>query len=182
LCASILVFSLPELRLLDAADAEVEATFPYVPGLLSFRELPALVAACANLTVRPEVILCDGQGQAHPRRLGLASHLGLLFDLPSIGCAKSRLCGDHDEPGPCRGDRAVLRDGREVIGTVLRTRDHVRPLYISVGHRVRLRDAVELVLRCGAGYRLPEPTRQADQRVGRRARELRALAAAQALR
>jgi len=177
LCASILVFSLPELQLLDAADAEVEAAFPYVPGLLSFREIPALLAACARLRVRPDAIMCDGQGRAHPRRFGLACHLGLLLDMPTVGCAKSRLIGEHREPGARRGDRVPLHDGREVIGTVLRTRDGVRPLYISVGHRARLRDAVDLVLRCGAGYRLPEPTRRADQRVGRRAKELRSLGA-----
>jgi deoxyribonuclease V len=160
------------LTVVDAAEAVVPTRFPYVPGLLSFRELPALLAAFARLHVRPDAILCDGQGEAHPRRFGLASHLGVLLDIPTIGCAKSRLIGEHDEPGPLRGDRVPLRDGREVVGTVLRTRDRVRPLFISAGHRVTRRDAEALVLRCGAGYRLPEPTRRADAVVGRLARSL----------
>jgi len=184
LCAAVLVFALPkvrrtaprgsapELTLVDMAEAVVPTRFPYVPGLLSFRELPALLAAFSRLHVRPDAILCDGQGVAHPRRFGLACHLGVLLDLPTIGCAKSRLIGEHEEPGSKRGDRAPLRDGSEVIGTVLRTRDRVRPLYISAGHRVTRRDAEALVLRCGAGYRLPEPTRQADAAVGRLARSL----------
>lgn len=172
LCAVWLVFSLPALEILDRAEAVVPARFPYVPGLLSFRELPALLEAFARLRVRPEAILCDGQGIAHPRRFGLACHLGVLLDLPSVGCAKSRLVGEHDEPGRERGARAPLRDGRETIGAVLRTRDGVRPLYVSIGHRVTLADAVRLVLRCGAGFRLPEPTRRADQEVGRLARSL----------
>jgi deoxyribonuclease V len=172
LCAAALVFAVPGLQMVDAAEAVVPTRFPYVPGLLSFRELPALLAAFARLRTRPDAILCDGQGIAHPRRFGLACHLGLLLDLPTVGCAKSRLIGEHDEPGPYRGDRVPLRDRREVIGTVLRTRDRVRPLFISAGHRVTRRDAEALVLRCGAGYRLPEPTRQADVAVGRLARSL----------
>jgi deoxyribonuclease V len=172
LCAVWVVFSLPELARCDQADAVVEASFPYVPGLLSFREIPALLAAYAKLAVKPEAVLCDGQGIAHPRRFGLASHLGVLLDLPSCGCAKSRLVGTHDEPGRERGAQSPLRDGEEVIGAVLRTRAEVKPLFVSAGHRMRLADAVHLVLRCGAGYRLPEPTRQADQAVGRLARSL----------
>ncbi len=184
LCAVVAAFALPlgrrtaregrvsELELVDVAEAVVPARFPYVPGLLSFRELPALLAAFSRLRVRPDAILCDGQGVAHPRRFGLACHLGVLLDLPAIGCAKSRLIGAHEEPGSHRGDRTPLRDGREMIGTVLRTRDRVRPLFVSVGHRATLRDAVHLVLRCGAGYRLPEPTRWADAAVGRLARSL----------
>jgi deoxyribonuclease V len=173
LCAAVLVFTLPGLKVVDAAEAVVPTRFPYVPGLLSFRELPPLLAALARLRECPDAIICDGQGIAHPRRFGLACHLGVLLDLPTVGCAKSRLIGAHDEPGPLRGDRVPLRDGRETIGTVLRTRERVRPLYISAGHRVTRRDAEVLVLSCGAGYRLPEPTRQADAAVGRLARSLR---------
>jgi deoxyribonuclease V len=172
ICAAVLVLELPGLAVIDAAEAVVPMTFPYVPGLLSFRELPALLAAFAQLQARPDAVLCDGQGIAHPRRFGLACHLGLLLDLPTVGCAKSRLIGKHGEPGPRRGDRTPLRDGCQVIGTVLRTRDRVRPLYISPGHRATLRDAAALVLLCGAGYRLPEPTRRADAAVGRLARSL----------
>lgn len=139
--------------------------FPYVPGLLSFRETPTLLAALRRLTQTPDALLCDGQGIAHPRRFGLASHLGLLCDLPTVGCAKSRLTGTHAEPGPARGDQTPLRDGDERIGAVLRTRDGTRPLFISVGHRADLESAVALVLACGAGFRLPEPTRLADHLV-----------------
>lgn len=137
--------------------------FPYVPGLLSFREAPALLAALRRLQQRPDVLFCDGQGLAHPRRFGIACHVGLLADLPSVGCAKSLLVGDHAAPGPRRGARAPLRWHGERIGTVLRTRDGVRPLFVSPGHRMDHATAVCLVLMCGAGYRLPEPVRRADQ-------------------
>ncbi len=174
LCASVRVFALPHLELLDAADAVRPTAFPYVPGLLSFREAPALLAAFARLRIRPDAILCDGQGVAHPRRFGLACHLGVLLDLPSVGCAKSRLVGTHREPATARGSTAPLLDGDEVMGAVVRTRSGVRPIYVSIGHRIRLDDAVRLVLRCGGGYRLPEPTRQADLAAGRLARALEA--------
>ncbi|MCP5517548.1 MAG: endonuclease V [Verrucomicrobiales bacterium] len=141
--------------------------FPYVPGLLSFREAPALLAAVRRLKQTPDVLLADGHGLAHPRRFGIACHLGVLCDLPSIGCAKSRLIGAHDEPGLRRGDRSFLYDQGETIGTVLRTREGTRPLFISVGHRADLEGAVALVLACGAGFRLPEPTRLADRLVAR---------------
>ena len=118
------------------------AKFPYVPGLLSFREAPALLEAFDRLKTRPDVVLCDGQGIAHPRRLGIASHLGLWLDLPTVGCAKSRLCGKYDEPGPDRGDRSPLVDKGEVIGAVLRTRAEVAPLFVSPGHRCDLEGAV----------------------------------------
>jgi deoxyribonuclease V len=120
-----------------------------------------LMEAFARLSARPDLLLADAQGLAHPRRLGLACHLGLLYDIPTIGCAKSRLCGEHDDVGPERGSRTDLRDGAEVIGAVVRTRDDVKPLYISIGHRIGLEEAVEWVLRCCRGYRLPEPTRLA---------------------
>ena len=143
------------------------ARFPYIPGLLTFREGPAVTACFEQLHERPDVVMYDGQGVAHPRRMGLAAHMGVLTDLPSIGCAKSRLVGAHREPGPRRGDHAPLRDGREVLGSVLRTRDGVKPVFVSVGHRVRLARARAVVLQCTAGYRLPEPTRQAHLLVNR---------------
>jgi deoxyribonuclease V len=160
---AVVVLAYPDLRPVEQSVAEVPLTFPYVPGLLSFRETPVLMEAFARLSVRPDLLLADAQGLAHPRRLGLACHLGLLYDIPTIGCAKSRLCGEHDEVGTERGSRTDLRDGAEVIGAVVRTRDDVKPLYISIGHRIGLEEAVEWVLRCCRGYRLPEPTRLAHQ-------------------
>ena len=163
--ASVVVLDAKTLEVLEVSDARAAARFPYVPGLLSFREVPALLEAFRGIRRRPDALLCDGQGRAHPRRFGLACHLGLLLNLPSVGVAKSRLLGDAEDPGPKRGAATAIRDRREIVGRLLRTRDHVRPLYISVGHRITLEDAVTLVFRMGAGYRLPEPTRLADQRV-----------------
>jgi deoxyribonuclease V len=140
-------------------------TFPYVPGLLSFREAPAALAALRKLATAPDALMCDGQGIAHPRRFGLACHVGLIADLPTLGCAKSRLCGEHRRPGWRRGSKAALTHEGEVVGTVLRTRDDVRPLYVSIGHRVDLATAERLVLACAVRYRLPEPTRLADRLV-----------------
>ena len=139
--------------------------FPYVPGLLSFREAPALRAVLARVQTPYDALLCDGQGLAHPRRLGLACHLGVLLDTPAVGCAKSRLVGEHAEPGRERGDRAELRHRGERVGTVLRTRTGVKPLFVSPGHRCDHTGAVELVLRCCGGFRLPEPVRLADRGV-----------------
>ncbi len=141
------------------------AKFPYVPGLLSFREAPALLEAFDRLKTRPDVVLCDGQGIAHPRRLGIASHLGLRLGLPTVGCAKSRLCGHYDEPGPDRGDRSPLVDKGETIGAVLRTRANVAPLFVSPGHRCDLESAVALVLATTRKYRLPIPSRMAHEYV-----------------
>jgi len=159
--AAIAVLSFPELKLVDTALARCDTVFPYVPGYLSFRELPAVMQALDKLHIRPDLLLCDGQGIAHPRRFGIACHLGVLTDLPSIGVAKSRLIGTYQEPGPRKGDRAVLLDGEERIGTVLRTRDGVKPLYISPGHRISQASAVKWVLDCTTRYRLPETTRHA---------------------
>ncbi len=159
------------LDVLAESVVERDCTFPYVPGLLSFREAPAVLAAIEALPQRPDLLMVDGQGLAHPRRFGLACHVGCWLDLPAIGVAKSRLCGQHLEP-PCdRGGRATLRDGGEVIGEVVRTRTGVRPLYVSIGHRVTLEEAVAWTLHAARRYRLPEPTRQADQRVARAKRE-----------
>lgn len=141
---------------------------PYVPGLLSFREVPATLSAFDKLTIRPQLVMVDGQGIAHPHRLGVASHLGLWLDLPTIGVAKSRLCGRHAEPGPARGDWAPLYDGDEVIGAVLRSRAGVKPIFVSPGHRLTLATALEWVTGCLVRTKLPEPTRLADRLASRR--------------
>jgi len=159
--AAVAVLSYPELELVDSATAVGEVRFPYVPGLLSFRELPILLEAFRRLPAPPDLVLVDGQGVAHPRRFGLASHLGLWLDLPTVGCAKSRLTGSHAEPAPRRCAQAPLQDGDERIGTVLVTRDRVKPLYVSPGHLVDHPTAAELTLACTTRYRMPEPTRQA---------------------
>ena len=170
LLAAVIVLELQSLETVATAEARAEASFPYVPGLLSFREVPVLLKAFERLRQLPDAVLCDGQGRAHPRRFGLACHLGLLLDLPSVGVAKSRLIGEANEPGSNRGSWTPIADKDEVVGRLLRTRDRVRPLYVSIGHRITLDDAVALVLKTGAGLRLPEPTRLADKRVGRLAR------------
>lgn len=146
--------------------------FPYVSGLLSFREAPAVIEVIGRLGKRPDLLMCDGQGVAHPRGLGLASHVGLWVDLPTIGVAKSRLCGQYRPPASRRRSATQLRLDGTVVGKVVRTRDGVRPLFVSPGHRVTLDDAVRWVLRCTRGVRLPEPTRCADRRVGQRKREI----------
>lgn len=141
--------------------------FPYIPGLLSFRETPALLAAARRLKTIPDVFMLDGQGLAHPRRFGLACHFGLLADRPTLGCAKTRLCGLHDTPARAVGAGKPLRDGAEVIGRVVRMQRDTKPVYISIGHRITLDDAVATALRCAGRHRLPEPTRLADALVGR---------------
>ena len=161
--AAVVVLSYPDMRPLEEVVASRETVFPYVPGLLSFREAPAVLDALAKLRTRPDLLIFDGQGYAHPRRLGLAAHLGVYLDMPSIGCAKSRLIGRYDEPGPNPGDRSPLVDRGEVIGAVLRTKPRTNPLFISIGHKIDLDTAVAVVLRCLRGYRLPEPTRLADR-------------------
>jgi len=165
--AGVVVCRLPEMEVVETGRAVGRSTFPYVPGLLSFREGPILLEAFAGLKAKPDVILFDGQGRAHGRRFGLACHMGVLLDSPSIGCAKSRLVGEHREPGARRGSRVRLTDRGEVIGTVLRTRDNVKPVYVSVGHRVNLPGAVKLVLATARRYRLPEPIRHAHNEVNR---------------
>lgn len=159
--AAVVVLSYPELRVVDSAIAVRETPFPYVPGLLSFREAPAVLDAMDKLNVRPDLIMCDGQGIAHPRRLGIASHIGVYLDIPSIGCAKSRLTGSFKEPGPEQGARSPLLDHGELIGIVLRSKPRTNPLFISPGHKIDVETAVEFVVRCLRGYRLPEPTRSA---------------------
>ncbi len=161
--AAAAVLSVPGLDLVDFALARMPTAFPYVPGLLSFREAPAALAALAALKLRPDLLLCDGQGIAHPRRFGLASHIGLLAGIPSIGVAKTRLVGEHGRVPGRRGAWVPLRDGNERIGAVLRTRAGVRPLYVSIGHRVSLVCAIEWVMACTTRYRLPETTRWAHR-------------------
>ena len=161
--AAVVVLSFPELTPLDYAVAEVAAAFPYVPGLLAFREVPAVLAAVEKLQVTPDLFIFDAQGLAHPRRLGLATHAGLLLNWPSVGCAKSRLVGTYVEPGLERGDTSPLLDGDEQIGTIVRTRAGVKPVFVSIGHKTDLETAVRLVLDCAPRYRLPETTRYAHR-------------------
>ena len=161
--AAIAVLSFPALQLVEQGIARIKTTFPYVPGYLSFRELPAVLEALEKLTTRPDMFLCDGQGIAHPRAFGIACHLGLLTDTPSIGVAKSRLIGSYTEPGVHKGDWEYLQhDGRN-IGVVLRTRSNVKPLFVSPGHRVSIPGAKDLVMACVTRYRLPETTRHAHK-------------------
>lgn len=173
--ASVVVCRRPDYRVVEAVTAQMRVAFPYVPGLLSFREVPVLAAAFRKVRVRPDVVLVDGQGLAHPRGLGLACHVGLVLDCPCVGCAKSRLVGEYRMPGLRRGCRTQLRYDSRVVGTVLRTRDGVKPVFVSVGHRVTLTEAAAVVLGATCGFRLPEPIRQAH----RLANEARARARAQ---
>ena len=167
--AGVIVYSFPELAEVERCMARRKLRFPYVPGLLSFREGPVLMAAFERLQVTPDLLLIDGHGVAHPRRFGIACHMGVLLDTPAIGCAKSLLVGEHDDPGERAGASTPLMDKGERIGTVLRTRDHVKPIYVTIGHRVSLDSAVKLVKQCLDGFRIPKPTREADHYV----RELR---------
>lgn len=159
--AAIAVLHLPALELVETAVAEMALHFPYVPGLLSFREIPVILKALEKLSKPPDLLLCDGQGYAHPRRLGIASHLGILADIPAIGVAKTRLIGTHDTVPGNKGGWTSLVDNDEVIGAVLRTRENVKPLYISAGHRVSLATSLSYVMQCITRYKLPETTRQA---------------------
>jgi len=161
--AAVAVLRLADLALVDSALARLPTSFPYVPGLLSFREVPAALEALRGLSIAPDLLLVDGQGIAHPRRLGVASHLGLLCDIPSIGVAKSRLIGAHGEVPDQRGAWTPLLDRGELIGAVLRTRPGVKPLYVSSGHRISLHTAIAYVMACVTRYRLPETTRWAHR-------------------
>lgn len=161
--AAVAVLSFPDLQLQESAIAHRPTSFPYIPGFLSFREIPAVLDAIEKITITPDLILCDGQGIAHPRRFGIACHLGLLVDIPTIGVAKSLLIGKHEEVPDERGSWQPLRHRGEIIGAALRTRTKTKPLYISSGHRVSLQTALEYVLRCTPKYRLPETTRIADK-------------------
>lgn len=163
--AAAVVLKAESLEIVDFALAREALTSPYVPGLFSFRELPTIIKALKALKTVPDMIVCDGQGVAHPRRFGLASHLGVMFDIPTIGCGKTKLIGEAEEPGPIRGDRTFLKDGGDIIGSVLRTQDRIKPVYVSVGHLISLETACDWILRLTPRYRLPETTRMADQMV-----------------
>jgi deoxyribonuclease V len=165
LYASVVVWQRSTGAIVEARDTVAPATFPYIPGMLSFREAPPVLACFARLRTRPDVLLCDGQGRAHPRRFGLACHLGLWLNLPTLGCAKSRLCGSYVEPDEQAGAQSPLTDAGETIGMVLRTKTRVNPVYVSPGYRIDLASAVAVVRACCTRYRLPEPTRLAHCRV-----------------
>jgi len=161
--AAVAVLSFPDLQLIETSLAHRPTSFPYIPGFLSFREIPAVLDALEKIKTIPDLILCDGQGIAHPRRFGIASHLGILVDVPTIGVAKSLLIGQHEELPETRGNWRSLRHQGEIIGAVLRSRTGVKPLYVSSGHRISLATAIDYVLRCTPKYRLPETTRIADK-------------------
>ena len=161
--AAVAVLSFPDLQLQETSLARRPTTFPYIPGFLSFREIPAILDAMEKIKIIPDIILCDGQGIAHPRRFGIACHLGLIVDIPSIGVAKSLLVGKHEDLPEVRGSWQPLTHKGEKIGAVLRTRVGVKPVYVSSGHRVSLPTAIDYVLRCTPKYRLPETTRIADK-------------------
>jgi deoxyribonuclease V len=156
------LYKYPDLILTEEVYAVTEALFPYIPGFLSFREGPAINKAIKNLSMKPDVILFDGQGIAHPGGVGIATHIGVLLGIPTIGCAKSRLVGEYEGPGPKKGDWSFLRYKGEIVGAVLRTRDNVMPLFVSPGNRIDLRGSLEIVLSCICKYRIPEPLRRAD--------------------
>lgn len=167
---AVVVCEAPDWRPVESVSASAPAPMPYVPGLLSFREAPLLLDALARLRTRPDLVLVDGHGVAHPRGLGLASHLGLHLDVPTVGVGKARLCGEHGRPGPHRGDWVALTLGGRRVGVVLTTRDRTAPVYVSVGHRIGLFPAARRVLECTPRFRLPAPIRHADALAGRLAR------------
>lgn len=160
--AGVIVYRYPELVEIERVSAVLPLRFPYVPGLLAFREGPILLRAFRRLKKKPDLVLLDGQGIAHPRRLGIASHIGLWLQMPTIGCAKSLLCGDYQEPGPQRGSHSPLMYKGETVGAVLRTRDRVKPIFVSPGHRVSIETAIRIALNCVSRFRIPKPTREAD--------------------
>jgi deoxyribonuclease V len=164
--AAVVVLSYPGLEIVETRVVTDRIVFPYVPGLLTFREAPLTLAACEKLVVTPDIVIVDGQGVAHPRRIGLASHLGLCLETPTIGCAKSRLIGEHAKPGLEAGSYADLSDKGEIIGAVLRTRSGVSPVFVSVGNRISLPSAIHWVMACCRGFRIPEPTRLAHMAAG----------------
>ena len=156
------LYNYPNMLLAEEAYAVAEILFPYIPGFLSFREGPVIIRAIRSLKIKPDLILFDGQGIAHPKGLGIASHIGVLLDMPTIGCAKSRLIGEYKEPGMKKGNQSSLRYHGKIVGAVLRTRDDVRPLFVSPGNKIDLRGSIEIALGCTQKYRLPEPLRRAD--------------------
>lgn len=165
--AAAVVLDANSFNLIDSSIAQESVKFPYIPGLFSFREMPTIAKALKKLKTAPDLIVCDGQGVAHPRRFGLACHLGIMFNIPTIGCGKTRLIGDANEPGPNRGDIEPLMDRGRVVGNVLRTQDNIKPLFISIGHLISLKTACEWIIKLTPQFRLPETIRQADQLVKR---------------
>lgn len=165
--AAVLVFSFPDLVLADQALTDDTQKFPYMPGLLTFREAPVLTKAFRKIRRKPDVIIFDGQGIAHPRGMGLASHMGLILDCPTIGCAKTRLVGIHPPLPEAKGSTVLLTDQGRVVGGVVRTRERVKPVFVSPGHAITLEESIRLVLNCCKGYKLPEPTRQAHVAVNK---------------
>ncbi len=161
--AAAVVLDYATQELIERTTAQLPLSFPYIPGLLSFREAPAVLEALGKLSSLPDVLIVDGHGYAHPRRFGLACHLGILLDLPTIGCAKSVLVGEHSALGEITGSSTELQEDGETIGLALRTRKKVKPVYVSIGHKVDLDSARRILLACTRGYRLPEPTRLAHQ-------------------
>ena len=162
-CAAVVVLQIENLKTMESKTATKSIRFPYVPGLLSFREGPIILAALDKLKSAPDLLMFDGQGIAHPRRFGIASHIGMLAGIPSVGCAKTKLVGKYQEPHDERGNFTYLRDDDITIGAVVRTRSRVKPVFVSIGHRMNLDDSIKLVLRCCKGFRLPEPIRRADK-------------------
>jgi deoxyribonuclease V len=172
--AAVVVLTFPALEPVESVTHQERLSFPYIPGLLSFREAPALLHAFEKVRHNPDVVFIDGHGLAHPRAAGIACHVGVCLDKPTIGCAKSLLVGKHRALGPSRGAVASLHDANSrVIGAVVRTRDHVRPMFVSIGHKISLPQAIRLTIACGKGYRIPEPTRQADMLAERAKRDTR---------
>ena len=164
--AAVVIMDYPGLNVIEARTIENKITFPYVPGLLSFRELPLIIPAFEQVKNTPDLVIVDGQGIAHPRRIGIASHLGLFLDIPTIGCAKSRLVGTYKEPGNEPGRWSVLLDGGDVIGAALRTKADVKPVFVSPGNMIDLQSSIDWVSACCRGYRLPEPARLAHRAAG----------------
>jgi deoxyribonuclease V len=165
--AAVILHSYPEMKIIEETYASQRSVFPYIPGLLTFREGPALLKAFAELRQVPDLVIFDGQGIAHPRGVGLASHMGLFLNVPTIGCAKSRLTGSHREVGKAAGKRTPLLHDNETIGSVVRTKTGIKPLFISPGHRISLQQSIDVVLSCCRGYRLPEAVRNAHLAVNR---------------
>ena len=171
--ATACVYKYPELSLFEQTYALAKILFPYIPGFLSFREGPALLKAINSLSIRPDLILFDGQGIAHPSNTGIAAHLGVLLNIPAVGCAKSRLVGEYEEPRNRKGGYSSLRFKGKTVGVVLRTRDNVKPLFVSPGHLINLKGAIDVVLQCISKYRIPEPLRYADNLSKKLKRELK---------
>ncbi len=172
LYAAAVLLSLPDLALIEKNTVSSDITFPYIPGLLSFREAPAIIKAIMGLKKKPDVIIVDGQGIAHPRRFGIAAHIGVLLDIASIGCAKKRLVGDYQPVPDELGAYTYLKDGGEVIGLVVRTKRHVKPIFVSPGHLIDFETSYSIVMACLSGYRLPEPTRMAHIEANRARRKI----------